>query len=124
MLYVGGTVTEHSVSFDSRFGLYLSNTFNGAIDFGLSGSSDNFAVNLGASGYERFGVLVCGVGPNLQVGNATVLTWKSSFGLSFINGKRNSSWDFFFDWYMPIGKDLKSSYGISIGKSIYFGKRK
>jgi tetratricopeptide (TPR) repeat protein len=124
MLYVGGMVAEHSVSLDSRFGLYLTNTFNGAVDFGLSSSSGNFSANLGMSGYQRFGIFVCGVGPNLQVGDVTVLTWKSSFGLSFINRKRNSSWDIFFDWYVPTGKDAKMSYGISIGKSIYFGKRK
>jgi hypothetical protein len=124
MLYVGGMVTESSVSFDSRFGLFLTNTFNGAIDLNLSGGSGDFNVNLGASGYQRFGVFVWGEGLSLQMGNSTVLNLKSSLGLSFINRKRNSSWDIFFEWYVPIGKDVKSSYGISIGKSIYFGKRK
>ncbi len=124
MLYIGGMVTNSTVSLDSRFGLYLSNSFNGAADFGLSGDSENFYVNLGLSGYQRFGVFVWGEGLSLQLGNSTVLNLKTSLGLSFINRKGNSSWDIFFDWYLPINQELKSTYGISIGKSIYFGKRK
>jgi len=123
MLYVGGMIAESYVSLNSRFGLFLSNTFNGAVDLGISYVSDNFTGNFGISGYKRFfGFLVLGEGLNLQLGSATALSLKSSLGLSFINNKRNASWDIFFDWYLPLSS-AKSSYGISVGRSIYFGKR-
>ncbi len=123
MLYVGGMITESYLSIDSRFGLFLNNTFNGAVDLGVSGSDGDVNANFGLSGYKRFGVFVWGEGLNLQVGNSTTtFSLKSSAGLSFINRKRNSSWDIFFDYFLPLGNG-KSSYGISIGKTIYFGKR-
>jgi hypothetical protein len=125
MLYAGGMVTKSSVSFDSRFGLYLNNTFNGAIDLGLSGGKDVFNVNLGASAYQRFfGFLVWGEGLNLQAGKSTVLSLKSTVGFSFITRNGRSSLDIFFDYYQPFKKETKGTFGISIGRSIYFGTRK
>ena len=125
MLYVGGMATESSFALNSRFGLFLNNTFNGAIDFGMLGGKEFFNVNLGTSVYQRFfDYFVWGEGVNLQTGTSTVFSLKSTFGLSFINRQRNSSWDFFFDYYLPIGSETKGIFGISIGKSIYFGKRK
>ncbi|MDR2129649.1 MAG: hypothetical protein LBP56_00540, partial [Odoribacteraceae bacterium] len=124
MLYAGGMISESLVSLNSRFGLFVNSTFNGAVDLGLSGSEDVFNVNFGVSGYQRLGrFLVWGEGLNLQIGSSTVVSLKSSFGFSFINGKRNASWDIFLDWHLPLTK-AKSMYGISIGKSIYFGSRK
>jgi tetratricopeptide (TPR) repeat protein len=124
MLYAGGMISKSFVSLNSRFGLFVNSTFNGAVDLGLSGNRDAFNVNLGVSGYKRFwGFLAWGEGVNLQTGSSTVFSLKSSLGFSFINRKRNSSWDIFFDWYLPLSKD-KSMYGMSIGKSIYWGNRK
>ena len=122
MLYAGGTIAESAISVDSRFGFYLTNTFNGAIELGATGNSGDFSVDFGISAYQRFGILVWGEGLNLEIGSPTTLSLKSSGGLSFINQKKNSSWDILFDWYLPIGNG-KNSYGISIGKSFYFGKR-
>lgn len=122
MLYVGGMVMESSISVDSRFGLFLTNTFNGAVDLGVVSNSDEVCLNFGLSGYKRFGVLVLGEGLNLRAGAATVVSLKSSLGLSFIGKKGNSSWDIFFDWYLPLSSG-KTSYGISIGKTVYFGVR-
>jgi hypothetical protein len=124
MLYMGGMATESSGSFYSRFGLFLNSTFNGAVDFGLSGGEEFFSVNIGISAYKRFfGLLMWGEGINLQTGNSTVFSLKSSIGLSFINRKSNSSWDIFFDYYLPLKRDTKGMFGFSVGKSIYFGKR-
>jgi hypothetical protein len=126
MLYAGGMATESSGSFYSRFGLFLNSTFNGAIDFGLSGGKEFFSVNIGVSAYQRFfGFLVWGEGINVQTGkNSTVVSLKSTAGLSFINRRLNSSWDVFFDYYLPLKRETKGMFGISVGKSFYFGSRK
>jgi tetratricopeptide (TPR) repeat protein len=124
MLYAGGMATESSGSFYSRFGLFLNSTFNGAVDFGLSGGKEFFSVNIGISAYKRFfGFLMWGEGINLQTGSSTVVSLKSTVGLSFINRRGNSSWDIFFDYYLPFKREVKGIFGFSVGKSIYFGKR-
>jgi len=69
-------------------------------------------------------VLVLGLGINEQAGGGTgVFSIKPTVGLSFVNKKRNSSWDFFFDLYCPLKEGIGTKYGFSIGKSFYFGKR-
>jgi tetratricopeptide (TPR) repeat protein len=122
MLYAGGMISSDYVSVNSRFGLYLNNSFNGAIDLSVGGNSDNISTNLGLSAYKRFGIWVWGEGLNLQMADHSVFSLKTSAGLSFINRNRNSSFDIFLDVYLPLSGG-KTSYGISVGKSIYFGNR-
>jgi len=125
MLYIGGMFSENYTSFSSRFGVYLSNSFNGALNLGISGNSSAMNFNIGVSGYQRLGnVVVVGFGVNELIGkNSNVFSITSSLGLSFINSKRNSSWDIFFNSYYPTQKGASEMYGFSIGKSFYFGRR-
>jgi len=125
MLYAGGMFSSSYTSFNSRFGLYLSNSFNASLDLGIWGNSDATYFNMGVSGYQRLGkVFVLGLGVNEQVGGGTgVFSIKPTAGLSFVNKQRNASWDFFFDLYCPLKKDVGIKYGFSVGRSLYFGKR-
>ena len=126
MLYVGGSFSENYTSFNARFGVYLSNSFNGALDLGVLGSSDATTFNIGVSGYQRFGnVLNIGLGLYDAIGsNSNVLSIAPTLGFSFINAKRNSSWDIFFNAQYPVMQGASVVYGFSIGKSFYFGTRK
>ena len=125
MLYAGGMFSKSYTSFSSRFGVYLSNSFNGALNLGVSGNSSTTHFNIGLSVYQRLGnVLVFGLGVNDQISkDANALSLVPTLGFSFINSKRNSSWDFFFNVYCPIQEGASYIYGISIGKSFYFGSR-
>jgi hypothetical protein len=74
MLYAGGMFSSDYISFDSRFGIYLSDSFNGAINLGISGNSDAVSTNLGISAYERLGnVFLVGFGVNQQLGKGSNL---------------------------------------------------
>jgi len=125
MIYIGGSASSTYTSVNARFGLFFTNSFNASIDFGVSGTSDNTYGNAGISLYQRFGkALVIGVGVSDQITDNNNISIKPSLGLSFINKARTSSWDIFFDVYLPVAENANYIYGFSIGKSFYFGKRK
>lgn len=125
MLYIGGMFSSSYMSFNSRFGLFFTNSFNASIDLGISDTSDNTYTNLGLSLYQRLGnALVIGIGVNDQITDSDNISIKPSIGLSFLNKNRTSSWDIFFDVYCPVAENANYMYGFSIGKSFYFGKRK
>jgi len=125
MLYIGGMFSENYTSLNSRFGVFLSNSFNGSLNLGLSGNSTAMNLNIGLSGYQRLGnVLVVGLGLNdLITKDNSTLSIVPTLGFSFINSKRNSSWDIFFNVYYPLQQGAITMYGFSIGKSFYFGTR-
>jgi len=124
MFYIGGMTSNTYASLNSRFGLFLTNSFNASIDFGAIDTTVDTYYNLGLSAYQRLGIIVLGIGLNKQFGDRDDYNLKPSIGLSFINKKRTSSWDFFFDIYYPMTYEANYIYGFSIGKSFYFGKRK
>jgi hypothetical protein len=125
MLYAGGMFSEHHTSFNARFGVFLSNSFTGSINLGISGNSSATFFNVGLSGHQRFGnVFILGLGLNSQIGkDNTAFGAVGTYGLSFINSKKNASWDIFFNTHWPFQKEAKTMYGISIGRSFYFGTR-
>ena len=125
MLYVGGMFSENYTSFNSRFGAYFSNSSNCSLNLGISGTSTTTNFNVGFSGYQRIGnVLILGLGLNDQIGGSSnVLSIVPSLGFSFINSEKNSSWDVFFNLYSPLQEGASTIFGISIGKSFYWGKR-
>ena len=125
MLYAGGMFSENYTSFNARFGVFLSNSFNGAVNLGVSGNSTSTYFNLGLSGYQRLGdVLVLGLGLNNQISKEnSVLSIAPSLGFSFINSKSSSSWDVFLNLYSPLQQGESTIFGISIGYSSYWGKR-
>ena len=126
MMYLGGTFSSGYTSFNSQFGFFLSKSFNGAINLGVSGNSDATFINLGLSAYKRLGnVFMLGIGINDAIGGeSNTFSIAPTFGFSFVNRKRNSSWDIFFNINIPLQAEASTVFGISVGKSFYFGRRK
>jgi len=125
-MYLGGTFSSGYTSFNSQFGFFLSKSFNGAINLGVSGNSDATFINLGLSAYKRLGnVFMLGIGINDAIGGeSNTFSIAPTFGFSFVNRKRNSSWDIFFNINIPLQAEASTVFGISVGKSFYFGRRK
>ena len=124
MLYAGGMISSAYTSVNSRFGYFLSESSNAAVDVGLSSASGNTSYNLGLSIYQRRKIFVAGFGLNGNFANkSNTFYGKISVGFSFINKRNRSSWDIFWDGQAPLSKNLATIVGMSIGRSIYFGTR-
>ncbi|MDR1169460.1 MAG: hypothetical protein LBK97_01330 [Prevotellaceae bacterium] len=123
MLYAGGMYSNSFVSFNSRFGVLFSDSWNAAADLSVSGSSGNIYAGLGLSAYERWNFLVGGLGFSGQFGESSSFNVRATLGLSFFNKKKSRSFDVFFTMDIPLVEGAKTIYGLSIGRSIYFGKR-
>ncbi|MDR0287694.1 MAG: hypothetical protein LBI03_08350 [Clostridiales bacterium] len=123
MVYAGGMFAESYLSVNGRFGWFLTNSFTGAVDLGVSGSSGNYSMNVGVSGYKYYGMFLWGEGVTIVLGETSSLALRTTAGIRVLNSSRTSSWDIMFNWNLPLG-EAKSTYGISIGKSLYFGTRK
>ncbi|MCL2650085.1 MAG: hypothetical protein FWD60_03535 [Candidatus Azobacteroides sp.] len=125
MLYIGGMFSENYTSFNSRFGAYYSDLSNCSVNLGISGNSTAMNFNIGFSWYQRLGnVVVIGLGLNDQISkDDNVLSMVSSLGFSFVNSEKNSSWDVFFNLYSPLQGGANTIFGISVGKTFYWGKR-
>lgn len=125
MIYAGGMAGPEYANINGKFGYVTSGSSNVSIDFGVSSSSGNTSFNLGFSGYYRLRSLVSGVGFLLITDNqSTSVSTKISVGISKLNKKRTSSFDLFFDINAGLSKGSITTFGISVGKTIYFGKRK
>jgi hypothetical protein len=124
MLYAGGMYTSSIFSFNSRFGVFLADSWNAGADLGISGGGGSTYVNLGLSVYERWKFLVGGIGLSGQFGENTSVSIRFTSGLSFFNKKKSRSTDIFLTTDIPLQKDAKTIFGISVGRSFYFGKRK
>ena len=123
MLYVGGMYSKSFVSFNSRVGVFTQNSFSAALDCGVSGSSDVTYFNIGASGYERYKFLVGGAGFNWQFGGGSVFNFRLTGGLSIPNKTRSCSTDIFITADIPFSDGASTTFGISFGRTFYFGKR-
>ncbi|MDR2563644.1 MAG: hypothetical protein LBC98_06850 [Prevotellaceae bacterium] len=123
MFYAGGMYSNKVFSLNSRFGFFLANSLNAAFDFGLSGGEDMFFVNTGLSAYYRYKFLMGGTGFNANIGKGGSFNWRLSAGTSFLNKEGKRSTDIFFNLDIPFKKGTAAIFSISIGQSIYFGKR-
>ncbi|MEI8226375.1 MAG: hypothetical protein WCG82_10670 [Bacteroidota bacterium] len=125
MAYAGIMAGPSSINLNGKYGYFTSGSSNGSIDFGLSSYDGSTSFNIGLSMYLRKGILVSGAGFQMISGSSgTDFACKISLGISLMNKKRTSSTDIFFDVSLGLNKGSLSTYGLSIGKSIYFGKRK
>lgn len=125
MAFAGIMLAPKLFNLNFRIGYYLSGSSNASFDFGVSNSAAVTTVNLGLSGYYRQKVLVCGGGFNLNAGNSsTTVSIKISLGVSIRNKAQTSSFDIFLDGYQGLAKHSLTTIGMSIGKTLYFGKRK
>ena len=125
MIYAGGTASPSLISINLRAGYYIVGSSNGSLDFGLVKSDSLIYSNLGLSFYDRSDSYVYGVGFYLGTGGGTTsLYMKLSAGYSIMNRERTSSLDIFLDSSILLSKGTQTIISLSIGKSMYFGKRK
>jgi hypothetical protein len=123
--YAGGFIASSYTSLNARFGNYISKSSYAAVDLGLTSANSKSYINIGLSVYNRQGIFVEGVGMTMSIGDGIAAIFgKISVGLSFMNKNRTSSLDIFLDGRMPLTKGGVTTVGISVGQSIYFGKRK
>jgi tetratricopeptide (TPR) repeat protein len=122
--YAGGMISSSYSSLNARVGTFLSKSAYAAVDLGLTSSGSKTFTNIGLSVYNRERIFVEGFGITGTLGKGiTALYAKISVGLSFMNKNRTSSLDIFLDGRLPITKGGVTSVGLSVGQSIYFGKR-
>lgn len=125
MTYVGASVAKDMYSLNGRMGLYTSNKFSASLNLGLNYSGEKFSGSIGVSGYKAWGIFVCGLGITDMFGkDMNTFSLTPSVGLSFLNKRQTSSFDIMINGYVPFTKGQKFSYGISIGKTIYFDFKK
>lgn len=125
MLYAGGMFSSGYSSFNTRAGYFLKQSMNIAFDLGVINSNKATNLNLGASVYQRYKFLVFGTGINGNFGkDYKALYFKLSFGPSIMNRKKTASLDIFYDINASPNKENPAMFGFSIGRSLYFGKRK
>lgn len=125
MAYAGGTASPSLTSLNCRIGYYISGSTNGSLDFGITNISGKSSANLGLSVYDRKNSYVYGTGILMTSGSgSTAYYLKISMGLSKMNRSRTSSLDIFLDVNYGMGKGALTFFGLSLGESIYFGKRK
>jgi hypothetical protein len=123
MLYAGGMFSDSFFSLNSRFGVFIADSWNAAADLGISGSGGSTFGNIGVSMYNRRNWWIYGAGLSGQFGESSSLNFRLTGGVSFFNKEKNMSTDIFLTADIPLRKDAKTTYGISIGRSFYFGKR-
>jgi tetratricopeptide (TPR) repeat protein len=125
MAYIGGMASPSFTNLNGRIGYFMTGASNASLDFGLTKSAGVSSTNLGLSFYERSKYSVYGAGFQLaSVSGKTVYYLKLSVGLSIMNRVRTSSFDLFLDINYGMKKGDVSTYSLSVGKGIYFGKRK
>jgi tetratricopeptide (TPR) repeat protein len=127
MSYAGGMVSSAFSNVNLRFGYSNFKTGNAAIDFsfGNNAAASSTYYSIGVSTYSRLKVLMLGIGVNgySQNGGDMMGTFKGSLGISAINRSGRSSFEVFLDVHQPFTAKSPGSVGISIGSTIYFGKR-
>jgi hypothetical protein len=125
MAYIGGMASTAMTSLNGRIGYFISGSSNASLDVGFSKISGVSSANLGVSMYERSKSFVYGYGLLLNSGSgSTVFSLKLSVGISIMNKSRTQSFDVFLDGYEGLKKGALTSFSLSVGKGIYFGKRK
>lgn len=125
MAYAGGFISSGYSSFNARFGQFFTRTNYATVDMGISVANSSTFTNLGFTLFNRQKIFVLGFGLTGSFGEgSSVLYSKISVGPSFMNKKGTASFDIFLDGKAPLKKGYPTTLGISIGRSIYFGKRK
>jgi len=125
MAYAGGMITSSYSNFNLRYGYFVSGKSNGSLDVGMTKTAGGTSTNMGFSMYNRQKIFVSGMGlmATFQKGTSAFY-YKISVGLSFMNKKKTASYDIFLDGNKGFKNTDPTIISMSMGKSIYFGKRK
>ena len=125
MAYFGGMAAQSMINVNGRAGYYITGSTNAAFDLGVSRANGITLVNLGLTGYYRKNVLVVGGGLMVNSGGgSTSASLKISAGISKLNKQQTSSFDVFIDGNVGLGKNSMTTVTLSVGQTIYFGKKK
>ncbi len=125
LAYAGGMLSSSSTSINGRLGYFISGSSNASVDFGIMNSSGSSFSNIGLSVYNRKNNYVAGTGILLSSGGGnTALSIKLSVGFSKMNKAQTTSYDIFLDVNKGLATGSLTTFGLSIGTSFYFGKRK
>jgi tetratricopeptide (TPR) repeat protein len=125
MAYAGGTASPSLISINLRVGYYIVGSGNASLDFGWMKSDSISFSNLGLAVYNRSHNFVYGTGLQMTTGDgSTTFYLKLSAGYSIMNRDRTSSLDIFLDVNTTLSEGSPTIFGLSLGKSMYFGKRK
>lgn len=123
--YAGGTASDSYINISARIGTYKTGAGSTSFDLGFSSISGNTSLNVGLMSFFRQKIFVGGYGLNGSFGGGSkTLYFKLSVGISLMNKKRSSSFDIFLDGMQPlVPKGAATTMGLSVGRSVYFGKR-
>jgi len=125
MAYAGGYLSSSYSSLSVRFGQFFTRNDYATVDLGMTNSSGSTYANVGFTIFNRQKIFVLGLGLTGSFGGGNSLFYsKLSVGPSFMNKKGTASFDIFLDGKVPLKKGYATMMGISVGRSIYFGKRK
>ncbi len=125
MTYVGASAAKDSYMLNGRIGTYTSNKFSASLNLGMGYVGKQFSGNIGASVYKTWGFFIGGMGfTDMFSKGSNSFNYTMSAGLTFLNKKQTSSFDIMVNGYFPLTKGGNISYGISIGKTIYFDLNK
>jgi hypothetical protein len=125
MAYGGGNLSSGFTSLNAKIGIYYSDANYSAVEAGIASAGGSNYMNLGFTTYKRQNIFVMGAGALANFGGGTAIFYgKISVGLSFMNKNHSSSFDIFLDGKVPFNKGYSTTVGLSVGQSIYFGKRK
>ena len=121
MAYVGASAAKDFYSLNGRMGLYTSNKFSASLNVGLNYASEQFSGSIGLSAYKAWGIFFAGLGiSDVFYKDSDTFSITPSVGITLMNKAQTSSFDIMLSGYVPLSKDGKFSYSISIGKTIYF----
>lgn len=121
MTYLGGSATKDMYSLNGRAGIYTSNKFSASLNAGLNYSNEEVSGSVGISATKSWGIFVGGLGiTDMFSKESNNISLTPSVGLSFLNKSQTSSLDIMVNGYVPFSSEQKFSYGVSIGKTIYF----
>lgn len=120
MIYCGVSFNDGNTSLNAREGLSsgpFSISFNESFNVSKHGQCSFYA---GLSLFHNFHKLFYGLGLGYQIANSSTFSLSPTIGVSFPNAKRTSSIDVSIEYNIPCKSGMSSTFGISIGKTLYF----
>jgi len=125
LLYAGGLIGSSYTSINGKFGVFMSKASYATFDAGFTALSNTSAASLGFTLYQRGKIMAGGMGLSASLTKgSTEFFYKVSLGPSIMNKSGTASWDIFLDGQRSFSKNGITTMGLSVGHSIYFGKRK
>ena len=125
LAYSGIMVTPTYSSLNFRLGLVTTDLSNVSLDLGVVNNDGTTSENVGFSAYSRKKSIIMGCGVNLLISSGkTNFNGKICIGYSKINKAGTGSFDIIYDFTPALTKGSIPTFGATIGRSVFFGKRK